>query len=135
MHVDIQTTNVKPIRQTVSSRTPLGADKPASRYQEATMELQPESELSLPAAVGARARPVRQGPHRDRDGGLVRVQGPAPVLLRRLHDRPRQAAGSGERKTSSSTKGLAARRSPTPPRAHRSSCRWCRSATTSGPPT
>lgn len=42
MQVDIKTTAVEPIRQTfthVAQR--LGADKPASRYQEATFDLQP----------------------------------------------------------------------------------------------
>ncbi len=42
MHVDIKTTAVEPIRQTfthVAQR--LGGDKPASRYQEATFDLQP----------------------------------------------------------------------------------------------
>lgn len=42
MQVDIKTTAVEPIRQTfthVAER--LGADKPASRYQEATFDLQP----------------------------------------------------------------------------------------------
>lgn len=43
MHVDIQTTSVKPIRQTFSFiARRLGADKPASRYQEATIDMQPE---------------------------------------------------------------------------------------------
>ena len=42
MQVDIKTTSVEPIRQTfthIAER--LGADKPASRYQEATFDLQP----------------------------------------------------------------------------------------------
>src|SRR6218665_1452671 len=43
MHVDIQTTSVKPIRQTFSFiARRMGADKPASRYQEATIDMQPE---------------------------------------------------------------------------------------------
>lgn len=43
MQIDIKTTNVEPIRQTfghVARR--LGAGKPASRYQEATFDIQPE---------------------------------------------------------------------------------------------
>lgn len=43
MQVDIQTTSVKPIRQTFSFiARRLGADKPATRYQEATLDMQPE---------------------------------------------------------------------------------------------
>lgn len=43
MQIDIKTSGVKPIRQTFSHvARRLGADKPASRYQEATLELQPE---------------------------------------------------------------------------------------------
>lgn len=42
MAVDIKTTSVEPIRQTFSHVAKrLGADKPASRYQEATYDLQP----------------------------------------------------------------------------------------------
>ena len=44
MQIDIKTTNVEPIRQTfahVARR--LGADKPASRYQEATLDVQSEA--------------------------------------------------------------------------------------------
>ena len=43
MQVDIQTTSIKPIRHTFSFiARRLGADKPASRYQEATLDMQPE---------------------------------------------------------------------------------------------
>ncbi|WP_322044547.1 aromatic/alkene monooxygenase hydroxylase subunit beta [Paraburkholderia sp. J67] len=43
MQIDIKTTAVQPIRQTFSHvARRLGADKPASRYQEATFDLQPE---------------------------------------------------------------------------------------------
>jgi phenol hydroxylase P1 protein len=43
VQVDIQTTSIKPIRQTFSFiARRLGADKPASRYQEATLDMQPE---------------------------------------------------------------------------------------------
>lgn len=42
MQVDIKTTGVEPIRQTFTHvALRLGADKPASRYQEATFDLQP----------------------------------------------------------------------------------------------
>lgn len=42
MQVDIKTSDIRPIRQTFSSMARrLGADKPASRYQEATYDLQP----------------------------------------------------------------------------------------------
>ncbi|RKP55792.1 aromatic/alkene monooxygenase hydroxylase subunit beta [Pararobbsia silviterrae] len=44
MQIDIKTSNVEQIRQTFSHvARRLGADKPASRYQEATLELQPET--------------------------------------------------------------------------------------------
>lgn len=44
MQIDIQTTQVKPLRQTFSFvARRLGADKPASRYQEATLDMQPEA--------------------------------------------------------------------------------------------
>jgi phenol/toluene 2-monooxygenase (NADH) P1/A1 len=44
MQIDIKTTAVQPIRQTFSHvARRLGADKPASRYQEATLDLQPEA--------------------------------------------------------------------------------------------
>ncbi|MGF6974240.1 phenol hydroxylase P1 protein [Paraburkholderia sp. JPY465] len=43
MQIDIKTSSVQQIRQTFSHvARRLGADKPASRYQEATLELQPE---------------------------------------------------------------------------------------------
>ncbi|WP_233855724.1 aromatic/alkene monooxygenase hydroxylase subunit beta [Paraburkholderia sp. HD33-4] len=43
MQIDIKTSSVEQIRQTFSHvARRLGADKPASRYQEATLELQPE---------------------------------------------------------------------------------------------
>jgi phenol hydroxylase P1 protein len=43
MQIDIKTSGIQPIRQTFSHvARRLGADKPASRYQEATLELQPE---------------------------------------------------------------------------------------------
>ncbi len=43
MQIDIKTTSIKPIRQTFSHiARRLGADKPASRYQEATLDMQPE---------------------------------------------------------------------------------------------
>ncbi|WP_321961400.1 aromatic/alkene monooxygenase hydroxylase subunit beta [Paraburkholderia sp. J7] len=43
MQIDIKTSAVQPIRQTFSHiARRLGADKPASRYQEATFDLQPE---------------------------------------------------------------------------------------------
>lgn len=43
MQIDIKTSAVQPIRQTFSHvARRLGADKPASRYQEATLDLQPE---------------------------------------------------------------------------------------------
>jgi phenol hydroxylase P1 protein len=43
VQVDIQTTSIKPIRHTFSFiARRLGADKPASRYQEATLDMQPE---------------------------------------------------------------------------------------------
>lgn len=43
MQIDIKTTAVEQVRQTFSHvARRLGADKPASRYQEATLELQPE---------------------------------------------------------------------------------------------
>ncbi len=42
MQVDIKTTNIQPIRQTFSHiARRLGADKAASRYQEATLDMQP----------------------------------------------------------------------------------------------
>jgi phenol/toluene 2-monooxygenase (NADH) P1/A1 len=42
MHVDIKTTSVTPLRNTFSHvARRLGSDKPASRYQEATFDLQP----------------------------------------------------------------------------------------------
>ena len=41
MQVDIKTSDIRPIRQTFSHvARRLGADKPASRYQEATLDLQ-----------------------------------------------------------------------------------------------
>lgn len=44
MQIDIKTTNIRPIRQTFSYiARRLGADKPASRYQEATLDMQPEA--------------------------------------------------------------------------------------------
>lgn len=44
MQIDIKTTNIKPIRQTFSYiARRIGADKPASRYQEATLDMQPEA--------------------------------------------------------------------------------------------
>ena len=43
MQIDIKTTAVEQVRQTFSHvARRLGADKPASRYQEATFDLQPE---------------------------------------------------------------------------------------------
>lgn len=43
MQIDIKTSSVQQVRQTFSHvARRLGADKPASRYQEATLELQPE---------------------------------------------------------------------------------------------
>src|SRR5260370_41229957 len=43
MRLDIKTPGAQPVRQTFSHiARRLGADKPASRYQEATLELQPE---------------------------------------------------------------------------------------------
>jgi phenol hydroxylase P1 protein len=43
MQIDIKTSAVQPVRQTFSHiARRLGADKPASRYQEATFDLQPE---------------------------------------------------------------------------------------------
>ncbi|HTR10487.1 MAG TPA: aromatic/alkene monooxygenase hydroxylase subunit beta [Paraburkholderia sp.] len=43
MQIDIKTSAVQPVRQTFSHvARRLGADKPASRYQEATLDLQPE---------------------------------------------------------------------------------------------
>ncbi|RZS84650.1 aromatic/alkene monooxygenase hydroxylase subunit beta [Pigmentiphaga kullae] len=43
MQVDIKTSDIRPIRQTFSHiARRFGADKPASRYQEATYDLQPE---------------------------------------------------------------------------------------------
>jgi len=43
MQIDIKTSTVQQVRQTFSHvARRLGADKPASRYQEATLELQPE---------------------------------------------------------------------------------------------
>jgi phenol/toluene 2-monooxygenase (NADH) P1/A1 len=43
MQIDIKTSAVQPIRQTFSHiARRMGADKPASRYQEATLDLQPE---------------------------------------------------------------------------------------------
>ena len=43
MQIDIKTSAVQQVRQTFSHvARRLGADKPASRYQEATLELQPE---------------------------------------------------------------------------------------------
>ena len=42
MQVDIKTSDIRPIRQTFSHvARRLGADKPASRYQEATLDMQP----------------------------------------------------------------------------------------------
>ncbi|WP_428425018.1 aromatic/alkene monooxygenase hydroxylase subunit beta [Methylibium sp.] len=42
MHVEIKTSDIRPIRQTFSHvARRLGADKPASRYQEATLDMQP----------------------------------------------------------------------------------------------
>ena len=43
MQIDIKTSAVEQVRQTFSHvARRLGADKPASRYQEATFDLQPE---------------------------------------------------------------------------------------------
>lgn len=42
MQVDIQTTDIHPVRQTFSQvARRIGGDKPASRYQEATLDMQP----------------------------------------------------------------------------------------------
>lgn len=44
MQVDIKTTNIKPIRQTFSHvARRIGGDKPASRYQEATFDMQSDA--------------------------------------------------------------------------------------------
>ncbi|MGH8758397.1 MAG: aromatic/alkene monooxygenase hydroxylase subunit beta [Burkholderiales bacterium] len=44
MQVDIKTSDIQPIRQTFSFiARRFGADKPASRYQEATLDMQPEA--------------------------------------------------------------------------------------------
>ncbi len=43
MQIDIKTTNIQPLRHTFANvARRLGADKPASRYQEATLDLQPD---------------------------------------------------------------------------------------------
>ncbi|MDE3009359.1 MAG: aromatic/alkene monooxygenase hydroxylase subunit beta [Pseudomonadota bacterium] len=44
MHIDLQTINIKPLRQTYDNvARHIGGDKPATRYQEATLGLQPTS--------------------------------------------------------------------------------------------
>ena len=53
MQVDIKTSDIRPIRQTFSHVARRLGDKPASRYQEATLDMQPRSQLPLPPAVGA----------------------------------------------------------------------------------
>jgi len=41
VQVDIKTTDIRPIRQTFSHVARRLGDKPASRYQEATLDMQP----------------------------------------------------------------------------------------------
>ena len=42
MHIDLQTVSIKPLRHTFDNiARRIGADKPASRYMEGTMDLQP----------------------------------------------------------------------------------------------
>lgn len=44
MHIDLRTVSLKPLRQTyVHVARRIGGDKPASRYQEATLDLQPDA--------------------------------------------------------------------------------------------
>ena len=43
MHVDIKTTNIKPVRQAFGNLVRRFGDKPATRYQEATYDLQPDT--------------------------------------------------------------------------------------------
>ena len=67
MTVQIKTINLEPKRQTfghIAHR--LGGGKPASRYQEATLDVQATDQLSLQASVGARVLAARRGPHESR---------------------------------------------------------------------
>ena len=85
MSVQIKTFEYEPKRQTfghVARR--IGADKPASRYLEATLDVQPTDEFSLQAAMGAGVLALRHAQNRGRDGGLVQAARSAPVLLRHL---------------------------------------------------
>ena len=108
-------------------------DKPASRYQEAhatTCRPTPTSTTARPGTRSTRSSTPRRTA--DRDGGLVRAQGPAPVLLRHLHASPAPACRRRPRPTSSSSRRAAW---PTParrrPSARRSTC-CCRCATSPG---
>ena len=56
MQIDLRTVSIKPLRQTfdhVAAR--IGGDKPASRYQEGTLDLQADEQLPLPAHLGRRS--------------------------------------------------------------------------------
>lgn len=67
MQIDIKTSGIQPIRQTFSHiARRLGADKPASRYQEATLELQPE--------VNFHYRPIWQPELEIYDKGRTAIQ-------------------------------------------------------------
>lgn len=70
MQIDLRTVSIKPIRQTfthIADR--IGPDKAASRYQEATLNVQ--ADANFWAHVGPGSRDLRCLPVEDRDGRLV----------------------------------------------------------------
>ncbi len=67
-------------------------DRPASRYEEGSIDIQAEGELPLPAVVGPRARDLRRGVQRLPADRPLLVHRPAAVLLRPLrHSRAAMA--------------------------------------------
>ena len=96
MTVQIKTIDLEPKRQTfghIARR--LGGDKPASRYQEATLDVQATANFHYKPLYEPEFWQYDTAQDRGRDGGLVQAARPAPILLRHLQYRPRQHEPGG----------------------------------------
>ena len=77
MQIDLRTVTIKPLRQTFDNiARRIGADKPASRYQEGTLDMQQTENFHYRPTWDPEHDIYLCLPHRDQDGRLVRLRDP-----------------------------------------------------------
>ena len=93
MQYELRTQVIEPPRKTFTHLVARYGDRPASRYEEGTIDIQAEGELPLPAAVGPRPRDLRRDLQRLPAHRPLLVHRPAAVLLRPLRHLPGRDGG------------------------------------------